>query len=102
MEEEIHESVGIELPEELNDLQRPRVYNRASGYVDVPEAVAHNIDLCQRLGHVYEKPSQEMMDAISMVIFDTAEEENGTDYYVAYVLKDGKFEVSRGDYECGY
>lgn len=61
-----------------------------------------NAELAKEHGHVYAKPSQEIIDAISSVVFDTVEEENGTDYYVAYVLKDGKFEKFEGHYDCGY
>lgn len=61
-----------------------------------------NAALCAEHGYIYERPSAEILKAIQEIIFDTAEEENETDYYVSYLLKDGKFEVSQGDYSCGY
>ncbi|SCW95366.1 hypothetical protein [Ancylobacter rudongensis] len=61
-----------------------------------------NRELCTKFGHVYDKPSAEIMNAIRTLIFATAEEENSTNYFLSYVLKDGKFEIASGEYDCGY
>ncbi|MGV1754758.1 hypothetical protein [Agrobacterium sp. CG674] len=53
-------------------------------------------------GHVYGAPSKEIKTAIGQLIVETVDEEEGTDYYVTYVLKDGKFEKNSGEYDCGY
>lgn len=74
----------------------------ARDYKDNPGAFEHNVKLCAENGHVYKKPSDEILKAISNVIFDTVEEEEGTDYYVAYILKGGKFERVEGEYYCGH
>lgn len=58
--------------------------------------------LCAKHGHVHKHPSADIMDAIANVVFETAEEEHGTNYYVAYVLKDGKFLMNSGEYDCDY
>jgi len=103
--EELYDSgVDAELPEDLVEgLQYEQSYDReAREYVTDEKILAANEALCKEHGHVYLEPSKDIMDAISTLIFETAEEENGTDYYVTYLLKDGKFEVFRGEYDCGY
>lgn len=104
-EEELHDNdLGFELPEELVDgLKRERTWNREKRDYDVDAtALAANIAICKEYGHVYGEPSAEVMKALRAVIFDVAEEENVTNYFVTYVLKDGKFEVTTGEYDCGY
>lgn len=71
-------------------------------YHAIPGVDAKNVEVAASIGHVWEAPSADTMRAIEEVLFDTAEEENGTDYYVTYLLKDGKFVVTSGDYDCGY
>ncbi|WP_065091460.1 hypothetical protein [Rhizobium leucaenae] len=95
---------GIDLPEELVEGLVDEVsYERPSYKRIVNEgALAANIALCREHGHVYGEPSAEILKALNAVIFDTVEEENETNYYVTYVLTDGKFEVSTGEYDCGY
>ena len=63
---------------------------------------AEKLAICNAAGHIYEKPSAEIMAAINTLILTTAEEDNDTDYFVTYVLKDGKFAVMTGAYDCGY
>lgn len=71
-------------------------------YRDIPGAIERNTAACAEHGHIYDKPSDEIMQAISAVIFDSIEEDFGTDYYVTFILKDGKFVRDEGDYDCGY
>jgi hypothetical protein len=102
--DDMHEddAYGFSLPEEvLEGLQDERSWD-GGRYVDHPGAVEHNTKLCAEHGLVYGQPSGEIMSAIGTVIFDTIEEENETDYFVSFVLVDGKFERFDGDYECGY
>lgn len=97
------DSVGVDLPSDLIDGLEPEgKWVKDEGYKTDEAILANNIALCQKHGHVYLEPSAEIMKAISNVIFDTAEEENETNYYVTYLLKDGKFEVHSGHYDCGY
>lgn len=95
---------GFEFPEDVkNALVAEYSYEKPSYKRVVNEgALGKNIELCRSAGHVYEEPSADVMQAIQSVIFDTAEEENGTNYYVSYILNDGKFEVHTGEYDCGY
>lgn len=89
-----------EIFEELQDTYR---YDRPSyTRIDIPEAIEANRKLCAEHGHVYDEPSKEIMDAIEAVIFDSIEEDYGTNYYVTFTLKDGKFVREEGDYDCGY
>jgi hypothetical protein len=94
----------LDLPDELTGgLRKERSWNSAKrDYVIDAGAAEGNAALCREHGHVYAKPSPPIMKAISDVIFDAAEEENGTNYFVTYVLKDGKFGVNSGEYDCGY
>lgn len=103
-EEMFDRGVGLGDLEELGaGLKHERQWNGAKRGYDINlNALQENLDLCKAHGHVWAEPSTEIMTAIRDVIFETAEEENGTDYYVAYILKDGKFEVKSGEYECGY
>lgn len=87
----------------IEQLQKESSYNYATRSYDINTgAMAHNEKLCAEHGHVYKAPSDEIIKAINDVIFETCEEENGTDYYVVYILKDGKFERHSGAYDCGY
>lgn len=87
----------------IEELQKESSYNYTTRSYDINSgALAHNEKLCAEHGHVYKAPSDDIIKAISDVIFETCEEENGTDYYVVYALKDGKFERHTGQYECGY
>lgn len=104
-EEELDEGdLGFELPEELAEgIKQEQTWNRETrSHVVDATALADNIALCREHGHVYAEPSADIMKALTAVIFDTAEEENDTNYFVTYVLKDGKFEVNTGEYDCGY
>lgn len=104
-DEELYDGdLGFELPDDLvNGLVDEVSYERPSYKKVVNEgALAANMALCREHGHVYEEPSDEIMKSLRAVVFTIAEEENGTDYYVTYVLKDGKFEVNTGHYSCGY
>jgi hypothetical protein len=106
MDNDLHEDgdLGFELPEEILDgIQTDDAWNSTTRtYEEIPEAAEHNRALCRAHGHVYSPPGEEVMKAISALIFETAEEDYNTDYYITYVLKDGKFEVTNGDYDCGY
>lgn len=98
---------GVGLDDEeyewVGELKLESSYNYTTKSYDIDSgALAHNEKLCAEHGHVYKAPSEAIMRAIGDVIFQTAEEENGTDYYVTYVLKDGKFERDSGEYDCGY
>ncbi|MEZ2132519.1 MULTISPECIES: hypothetical protein [unclassified Sinorhizobium] len=96
--------LDLDLPEEITKGLKPdRSWDSAkSDYVTNVNARAENIALCRKHGHMFLKPSDTIMKAISDVIYDTIEEEKGTNYYVTYTLKDGKFEKSEGYYYCGY
>lgn len=61
-----------------------------------------NREKCAAIGHVYDRPEKKVMDAIETLITETVDADNGTDYQVTYVLKDGAFEVHTDDYDCGY
>jgi hypothetical protein len=103
--EDLHDNdLGFELPEELVEgLKKESTWDRvARDYIVDHTAFAANVALCKEHGHVYSEPSADIMKALTAVIFDTAEEENDTNYFVTYVLKDGKFEVTTGEYDCGY
>lgn len=102
--EGIADSIGLDLPENLEDeILYEKRWNSETRNYDIDEGILkRNREVCAAIGHVYDKPSAEIVGAINALIFETAEEENETDYYVAYVLKDGKFEMTSGDYECGY
>lgn len=95
---------GLDVPEELIEgLQETRRYNSPTrSFDDFPDAVRENTDLCARFGHVWAAPPTEIMVALNQLIFTMEEETNGTNYYVTYILKDGKFERSSGDYDCGH
>lgn len=75
---------------------------QGSAWRPTEEDKAANRAICAEHGHVYDEPSKEIMDAIEAVIFDSIEEDYGTDYYVTFTLKDGKFVREEGDYDCGY
>ena len=80
-----------------------RRYDSTVGrYVDDPGAAQANRELCAKFGHVYDRPKQEIINAIDTLIFTTEDEQMGTDYWVSYTLKDGKFVREDGDYDCGY
>lgn len=66
------------------------------------DEIKTNRELCAAKGHVYDEPSKEITDAIQAVIYDSIEEDYGTNYYVSFVLKDGKFERHEGEYDAGY
>jgi hypothetical protein len=71
-------------------------------YEHSEEEDAANRQICADQGHVYDQPSDEIKQAIRVVIYDSIEEDYGTDYYVTFILKDGKFERHEGGYDCGY
>lgn len=102
--DEVCDSIGLELPDELVDgIQWEKNWSHEKREYEIDQArLESNRELCREHGHVYDDPSPEIAGAINALIFETAEEENGTDYYVAYVLKDGKFEMTSGEYDCGY
>lgn len=103
--EEVHNrDVGIEdnIPSELFEGLRPDRSYRDGVWATDESAEAHNEALCKKHGHIWNSPSNAIIEAISDVLFDTAEEQNGTDYFVTYILKDGKFDVYEGHYDCGY
>ena len=89
-----------EIFEGLQDTYTWNSLNRTR--TDLPEAIEANRKLCVEHGHVYDAPSKEIVDAIKAVLFDSIEEDYGTDYYVTFTLKDGKFVRDEGDYDCGY
>lgn len=92
-----------DLGELFENLEDHKVYNREKRqYEEIPDALEKNRKLCAEHGHVFDKPSDEIMQAISAVIYDSIEEDFGTDYYVTFILKDGKFVRDEGDYDCGY
>jgi hypothetical protein len=92
-----------DLEELFEELQDYRVYNRETRqYDEIPGAIDTNRALCAAKGHVYDTPSKEIMDAISAVIFDSIEEDYGTNYFVTFTLEDGKFKRYEGEYDCGY
>lgn len=68
----------------------------------IPGAKEANIALATKLGHIWTPPSAEILNAIETLIFQTVEEEEDTDYWVSYILEDGKFVRRSGDYDCGY
>lgn len=89
-----------ELFEELQDTYNWNNTTRQREYI--PEAIEHNRVVCAQHGHIYDEPPKEILEAITTVIFDSIEEDYGTDYYVVFTLKDGKFVRDEGDYDCGY
>lgn len=92
-----------DLEEIFEGLQDTYRYDRPSyTRIDIPEAIEANRKLCAEHGHVFDAPSDEIIHAISAVIFDSIEEDFGTNYYVTFILKDGKFVREEGDYDCGY
>lgn len=105
MSNDAHEDrFGFELSDEIVDgIESEDTYDReARRYVTNPAILKNNIDLCAKHGHVYQEPSKQITDAIRELILATAENENSTNYYVSYVLTDGKFEINTGEYDCGY
>lgn len=68
----------------------------------LPTTDDKNTTICAEHGHIYNRASEEIAAAIGNVIVDTHEATEGTDYWVVYVLKDGKFEMQTGHYDCGY
>jgi len=97
----------VDMTEEIGEifegLQKTYVYERPSyTRIEIPEAIEANRKLCAEHGHVFDSPSDEIVQAISAVIYDSIEEDFGTNYYVAFVLKDGKFERTEGEYDPGY
>lgn len=94
------DNCGLELPAEL--ISRLQAEDRWSQelrrMVDTPGAHDANVELCASNGHVYDPPSESVRAAIEKLIFETAEMEEETDYFVSYVLKEGRFEVRRGPY----
>ena len=103
--DEVLESLGdgLELGDWTEDIEaeegwdtgyKKRVFDQAK--------LDANIQLCKDHGHVYLEPSRDVMSAIDTLLFTNAEEEFGTDYYVVYILKDGKFERTDGEYSAGY
>ena len=104
---ERHWDVEVDMTSDLEELfgELQDTYTWDSQYrtrTDLPEAIEANRKLCAEHGHVYDEPSKEIMDAIKAVIFDSIEEDYSTNYYVTFMLKDGKFVREEGDYDCGY
>lgn len=92
-----------DLEEIFEELEDTKVFNREKRqYEEVPGALEKNRAVCAEHNHVYDTPSKEIMDAIEAVIFDSIEEDYGTNYYVTFILKDGDFVRDEGDYDCGY
>lgn len=92
-----------DLDDVFNELIEHRNWNRETRVYDVSdEGLRINREVCERHGHVFDTPSDEIMQAISAVIYDSIEEDFGTNYYVTFILKDGKFERHEGDYDAGY
>lgn len=75
--------------------------NGAYTRVDIPDALEHNTALAAKHGHVWAAPDAEVLKAIGELIFNTEEEDNGTNYYATYILEDGKFVRREGGYDCG-
>lgn len=95
---------GVEVDDEFwEGWRQERTYDATLGrYVDDTGAVTANRKLCASIGHVYDAPKKEILDAIRTLIFDTVEAEQDTNYYVTFILKNGKFEREDGEYDCGY
>lgn len=89
-----------EIFEELHDFRHWDSAKRE--LVEDEKGLRINNEICERHGHVFGEPSVEILDAIQAVIYDSIEEDFGTNYYVTFILKDGKFERHEGDYDCGY
>lgn len=86
--------------EELMEYQH---WNSQKREYDISEeGLLINREVCERHGHVFHKPSAEIIQAIDAVIFDSIEEDYGTNYYVTFILKDGKFVREEGEYDPGY
>jgi predicted aconitase len=96
---EILEQAGefdFEIPEEIETILGEMGYSLSDEEKEQAKA------LCAQHGHVWDQPSKEILDGINSLLFDTAEEEEGTDYYVTYILENGKFVKKSGEYDCGY
>jgi predicted aconitase len=94
-----HAEDEVDETDELGDLFEDLI---GSLWRPEPGELEENQKICANSGHVYSEPPAEIMAAISAVIFDSIEEDNGTDYYVTFILKNGKFERHEGEYDCGY
>lgn len=94
------DNCGLMLPAEL--ISRLQAEDRWSQelrrMVDTPGAHEANVELSASYGHAYDPPSESIRMAIEELIFKTAEMDEETDYFVSYVLKDGRFEILRGYY----
>lgn len=101
--EDLGDNFGLELDlGEDEGFQGEKTWSHGVGYQTVPGAAEANLALATKLGHVWAPPSTEILSAIDTLIFTTVEEEEGTDYWVSYILEDGKFVRRSGEYECGY
>ena len=60
------------------------------------------LDYFARQGHTVRPSSTLVPKDDPTLLFTNAEEEFGTDYYVVYILKDGKFKRTDGEYSAGY
>jgi hypothetical protein len=98
------EDYGMGLEDDAaSGFQRDSKYDRDLGrYVDLPGAKEANVALAAKLGHVWSPPSEEILAAIRTLIFTTIEEEEDTNYWVSYILTDGKLVRHSGEYDCGY
>jgi len=100
-----HSAEDVDMTGDLEEIELEdyQTYDREQRrYRDLPGAIERNTAACAALGHVYLLPSDGVMAAIRAVIYDSIEEDNDTNYYVSFVLKDGKFVRSEGEYDCGY
>lgn len=91
----------------VDDAMSEDIFDRDMGLEELGEKLQDDdgditAESCRAAGHVFGRASDTIRKAIKDVIFDTVEEEEGTDYYVAYVLEDGKFVKREGEYTCGY
>lgn len=73
-----------------------------SKYTDEEGWEERNRVKCAAIGHIYDQPEKKVVDAIETLITETVDNDNGTDYQVTCVLKDGAFEVHTDSYDCGY
>ena len=86
----------------LEDIPSTKKYVAGRGYEPIVEGLMEAEKICAEHGHIWYTPDEEIISAISSVIYETIEEDFGTDYWVIFTLENGKMVRYEGHYDCGH
>ena len=96
-----HADESVDLPEDLEDAElKPYVYYNYTTreYIEIPEALQHNIEQCSQRNHVYLPPEPAVMDAIADIIQHVTNQQYGDNFSVTYTFKDKQIQVVHDEY----